>query len=199
MTRPNILDLTVDPEAWREVRMPGANLDLALVPLASEGEAFTIMGRFPPGFERAARGGYFAAEEVLVLDGYLELEGVRYVPGDLTFVPPNYLRTHLSAPEGCRVLAWFGGPAIFRTEEELGARAVSTGIVSVPIGAAAGADFLVTADARWSARDNSDAAHVVAGSDVVDRRLSQWQHIDLEGGEAVAQGTFMQRSPLASG
>lgn len=105
---PTTLDLDA-PQDWRPAPMPGANLPLDLVRLASPRARFTIHGRFPLGFERLTPGGYQAAEEFLVLEGELELEGRTYTRGDLTVVPPGYRRTEMRSPGGCRVLAWFSG------------------------------------------------------------------------------------------
>src|SRR4051794_13506748 len=140
MSRPTELDLTLPDQPWREVPMPGANLGFELVPLASAGETFAILGRFPAGFDRSAVGGYFSAEEFLVLDGSLEIEGQQYVRGDLTFIPSHFLRTRMLSPQGCTVLAWFGGPAIFRTADEIGDDAVTDGIESVAVDAMLGED-----------------------------------------------------------
>lgn len=120
MSRPTSLDLTAVDHPWRTVPMPGSNGSIDLVPLASAAGAFTILGRFPAGFERLTPGGYVCAEEFLVLDGALELEGTTYTRGDLTLVPAHLLRTEMRSPRGCLLLAWFGGPAEFRAPDELG-------------------------------------------------------------------------------
>ncbi len=172
MSRITDLDLTASDQSWREVPMPGANLGLELVPLASSGETFAILGRFPAGFDRPTPGGYYGAEEFLVLDGYLELEGQRYSRGDLTFVPANFLRTQMIAPEGCTVLAWFGGAAIFRTADELGDQAVTEGIVSVRLDSLLAKDFLVTSEACWSVGSTATASD----DDGVDLAMSTWWH-----------------------
>lgn len=187
MSRATDLDLTVSDQPWREVPMPGANLGLELVPLASSGETFTILGRFPAGFDRPTPGGYFGAEEFLVLDGHLEIQGQRYVRGDLTFIPANFLRTTMQAPEGCTVLAWFGGPAIFRTADELGDDAVTEGITSVSLDALLGEDFLVTSEARWSLGDIATQPD----DDGVDLAMSTWWH-----GAADREGLGLRRAPI---
>jgi hypothetical protein len=188
MSRPSDLDLTaMQQHPWREVPMPGANLGLELVPLASAGETFTILGRFPAGFDRPTRGGYLGAEEFLVLDGFLEIEGQRYARGDLTFIPAGFLRTTMQAPEGCTVLAWFGGPAIFRTPDELGEDAVTDGIVSVRVDALLGEDFLVTSEARWSVGQ----AATGPDDDGVDLAMGTWWH-----GAAERDDLALRRTPV---
>lgn len=190
MSRVTQLDLTAPEQPWREVPMPGANQGLELVPLASSGETFAILGRFPAGFDRPTPGGYFGAEEFLVLDGHLEIEGRRYSRGDLTYIPANYLRTSMQAPEGCTVLAWFGGAAIFRTAEELGDAAVTEGIVSVGVDALLSSDFLVTSEASWSVGD------LLTGpdDDGVDLAMSTWWH-----GAADHEGLILRRVPVGQG
>jgi hypothetical protein len=118
VTLPTALDLSAPPE-WRAAPMPGANQPLQLVRLASPRDRFTIHGLFPRGFERVVPGGYAAAEEFLVLEGELELEGVVYRRGDLTVVPAAYPRTAMRSTGGCRVLAWFAGPPAFVPHEDL--------------------------------------------------------------------------------
>lgn len=186
MSRVTELDLTSTEQPWREVPMPGANLGLELVPLASAGETFTILGRFPAGFDRPTPGGYFGAEEFLVLDGYLEIEGQRYVRGDLTYIPASFLRTTMQAPEGCTVLAWFGGAAIFRTADELGDGAVTEGVVSVHVDALLAEDFLVTAEARWSVGEQATPNE----GDGVDLAMTTWWH-----GAADRAGLSLHRVP----
>jgi hypothetical protein len=103
-------ELRLDAEQdWRTGPMPGANRDLELVRLASPRDRFSILSRFPARFERLVPGGYLAAEEFLVLDGELELEDRLLSRGALTVVPAGYPRTAMRSPQGCLVLAWFGG------------------------------------------------------------------------------------------
>lgn len=187
MSRVTDLDLTAADQPWREVPMPGANLGVDVVPLASSGDTFAILVRFPVGFERATPGGYFCAEEFVVLDGFVEIEGQRYSRGDLTYIPASFLRTAMRTPEGCTAIAWFGGAAIFRTAEELGDSAVTAGIVSVSLDALLGEDFLVTPEARWSLGD----IPTQADDDGVDLALSTWWH-----GAADREGLGLRRVPV---
>jgi hypothetical protein len=99
--------------------MPGSNGGIELVPLACASGSFAILGRFAAGFERLTPGGYRCSEEFLVIDGELEFEGTTYVRGDLTVVPAHLLRTGMRSPQGCLLLAWFGGPATFQAPDEL--------------------------------------------------------------------------------
>lgn len=116
--RPTEIELTADHDL-RPAPMPGANLPLDLVRLDSPPDRFSILGWFPAGFERTVPGGYAAAEEFLVLDGELELEGRVLRRGDLTVVPAGYPRTAMRSEHGCLILAWFGGMPDFRSHDEL--------------------------------------------------------------------------------
>ena len=96
----------------------------------------------------------------------------------------------MQAPEGCTVLAWFGGAAIFRTAEELGDAAVTEGIVSVGVDALLSSDFLVTSEASWSVGD------LLTGpdDDGVDLAMSTWWH-----GAADHEGLILRRVPVGQG
>ncbi|MCD9198713.1 cupin domain-containing protein [Aeromicrobium wangtongii] len=191
MPRPTTLDLTAAEQPWREVPMPGANQGLRVVPLASAGSTFAILTRFPEGFERLTPGGYRCAEEFLVLDGHLQIEGRTFARGDLTYIPAGFLRTSMIAPEGCTALAWFGGPATFVEADELGQDAVGEGIESIHIDALLEADLLVTSEARWSVGALAAAEH----DDTVDLGLTRWSH----GEHPVPDGSglVLRRTPIA--
>src|SRR5690606_31433543 len=88
------------------------------------------------GFVRDVPGGYVDAEEFLVLDGWLELEGVRRVPGHLVHVPAGFVRSHVHTEQGCTALAWFGGPADFVSADRL--PPCADGISAIAVAALAG-------------------------------------------------------------
>ncbi|WP_229052084.1 hypothetical protein [Aeromicrobium sp. Leaf350] len=172
MPRPTELDLTdLDAQPWREVPMPGSNGGIELVPLAAPEGHFSILGRFPAGFERLTPGGYHASEEVLVLDGELLLEGGTYRRGDLVVVPAEFLRTDMRSPQGCVVLAWFAGPAAFLPADEL--EACTDVITSTRVTGATG-PLVASGVAAWSVGeplvpgDPDFVREVVAGD------LSHW-------------------------
>ncbi|GAA0715588.1 hypothetical protein Drose_23750 [Dactylosporangium roseum] len=175
MTRITHADLTRGDHRWREAPMPGANRGIELVRLDSTGDTFAILGRFPAGFERVRPGGYLAGEEFIVLTGFLDLEGVRRHPGDLTYVPPRFLRTDMRAPEGCTVLAWFGGPAVFRPAEQLDG-AVMDGIVTVSVKGAAAGPLLSTPGADWVVHAPGEPVTEAEG-DSVDVGLTWWHRL----------------------
>jgi hypothetical protein len=98
-------------EALRPTDMPGADMKIRTVRLrgASGGWAWSAV-RFPPGFSRPGSGWYPADEEVLFLEGRLEMSGEIFRAGDYAFFPAGYLRSATSAPDGALALAWFSDP-----------------------------------------------------------------------------------------
>lgn len=145
--------------------MPGANLGLSLVPLDSDPPTFAILGRFPKGFVRVSPGGYLAAEEFVVLDGYLEIEGARYRSGALVHIPARFLRTEMRAPHGCTVLAWFGGDAEFRTPDYLTPPATSA-VSSVDLKVAPTGVVMETEEARWTLIEDGTWPNGAEGFDI---------------------------------
>lgn len=174
MTRPVEVELAGANPRWRDVPMPGANAPFSLVRLDSAEGAFVVHGHFPAGFERPTPGGYEAAEEFLVLDGRLHLEDEVFERGDLVFVPARFRRTWMSAPEGCTVLAWFGGPAIFIPADELpgahgdGLRAVRGATAAEP------GPLLQLSSATWTLSADGDPDPGLPG-DLVTADLTRWQ------------------------
>jgi hypothetical protein len=185
MSRPTELDLTAPSHSWRRVPMPGANDDVALVPLACAPGRFTILAHFAAGFERLTHGGYACSEEFLVIDGELEFEGATYVRGDLTVVPAHLLRTGMRSPRGCVLLAWFGGPADFRTPDEL---AHADGAVVTVRTSDRSMPLPRSAVGAW-ARGPASHDDVV---DVVDLELGSWRR-----GPAVVAADALLRHDLA--
>jgi len=188
MSRATALDLT-NHQDWQPAPMPGANLPLDVVRLASERGRFSIHGRFPPGFERAVPGGYVASEEFLVLEGELESEGRVFRRGDLTVVPPAFPRTAMRSPLGCRVLAWFGGLPDFVAHDALPVCVES--IASAPV---TGSDPLPTTPvANW----RRGAVPTGEGPvEVITADLGRWRRTELAGSVdslALDEGDLVRR------
>ena len=93
---------------WNATPMPGSiqPVQLARLPVASDG-AFRAFVRFPAGWQRAAAGHYAAAEEFLVLEGELELNGSTWAEGRFAWIPAYQPRHGLASRPGCLVFAWF--------------------------------------------------------------------------------------------
>ena len=95
--------------SWREAPMPGASpVQMALLPKLPDG-AFRAFVRFPPGWWRADVGHYAVAEEFLVLEGEISLNGKTWKKGELAWIPSWQRRQDLGTKAGCLVFAWFGG------------------------------------------------------------------------------------------
>ncbi len=176
MSAPGEVDLTVAPP-WRSIPMPGSEQQLDVVRLASPRDRLTLHCRFPVGFERTVPGGYAVSEEFLVLEGELEIGERTCVPGDLVVVPARYLRPGMRAPRGCRVLAWFGGPADF--VEAGGLQACHEPLVSVPTAAAARGHLAASDAGTWSRGAVPEGDGVV---EVVSGDLASWRRGDVTPG-----------------
>ena len=95
--------------SWREAPMPGASpVSMALLPKLPDG-GFRAFVRFPTGWSRPEVGYYAVAEEFLVLEGVLSLNGKLWKKGDLAWIPAWQRRRDLGSMTGCLVFAWFGG------------------------------------------------------------------------------------------
>lgn len=70
----------------------------------------TCIVRYPPGWARSAPEHLLVHEELLVLDGWLEVNGRRYERHTYAFLPAGYLRRTARAPDGAVLLTMFSGP-----------------------------------------------------------------------------------------
>lgn len=100
---------------WRATAMPGAAtpVELARLPRLADG-AFRAFVRFPAGWSRAEAGHYPVAEEFLVVEGDLQLNGATWEAGGYAWIPAFRARRDLGSRSGCLVFAWFGGPPDWR-------------------------------------------------------------------------------------
>ena len=95
--------------SWRVAPMPGAApVEMALLPKLPD-NGFRAFVRFPAGWSRPDLGHYAVAEEFLVLEGELGLNGRRWKKGELAWIRAWQRRRDLQSPTGCLVFAWFGG------------------------------------------------------------------------------------------
>lgn len=198
MARPDRLRLDEERLPWRPAPMPGANRRLELVRLASSGDTFAILGRFPAGFERPVRGGYGVAEEFVVLTGALELEGTVVQRGALCSIPAHHPRAPMRSPAGCTVLAWFGGAPVFHPAEELTpvpSSAVATARVR-PF--AAGTRLLRTTEADWTIADLARLPAQEPPVDVIDLGLTWWALVGAGVPSGILPGPALVRFPPAT-
>jgi hypothetical protein len=95
--------------SWREAPMPGApSVEMALLPKLPDG-AFRAFVRFPKNWSRPDVGHYAVAEEFVVLEGSLSLNGRTWHAGGHAWIPAFERRRDLGSASGCLVFAWFGG------------------------------------------------------------------------------------------
>lgn len=177
VARPQSLRLDMDEQPWRSAPMPGADRPIELVRLASAGDSFAMLGRFPAGFARPVEGGYAATEEFLVLRGALELEGTTASSGTLCFIPAHHVRSPMRSPNGATVLAWFSGPPLFRSAGELsGSPASSVAMVAVRT-AQPGTLLLRTTEADWRVLDPQALTAAGQPVDAVDLDFTRWARV----------------------
>lgn len=88
--------------------MPGGSgpAQLARLPDLSDG-AFRAFVRFPAGWTRPGPGHYPVAEEVLLLEGDLELSGRAFRSGAFAWLPAGWRRSGMHTRAGCLAFAWF--------------------------------------------------------------------------------------------
>lgn len=130
---------------WAPFEIPGSTLPVSLVRLHSEPDtrAQSLLVRFPAGWERPETGHYEAAEELVVLDGALEMSGETYEPRDWAWFPAGFRRVASRSPAGMLAFARFDGPARWVASGEEGppamrARLDASGGASLPFGGEGG-------------------------------------------------------------
>lgn len=102
-------EVTFASLGWREAPMPAATpIEMALLPKLPDG-GFRAFVRFPKRWSRPDVGHYAVAEEFVVLDGSLSLNGRTWNTGAHAWIPAFARRHDLGSQAGCLVFAWFGG------------------------------------------------------------------------------------------
>jgi len=93
---------------WGTIRMPGSNsaVRLAGLPRTADG-AFRAFVQFPAGWARPEPGHYRVAEEFLVLEGELAMNGTTWGAAGYAWVPANRLRAGSRSDAGCLAFVWF--------------------------------------------------------------------------------------------
>jgi hypothetical protein len=88
--------------------MPGGSgpVQLARLPDLSDG-AFRAFVRFSAGWARPGPGHYPVAEELLLLEGDLELSGHAFGPGAYGWLQAGWRRSGMHTRAGCLAFAWF--------------------------------------------------------------------------------------------
>ncbi len=196
--KPLRLDLNAPGALWQSADMPSANMGIDLVRLGSAPDELAILGRFPAGFERSEAGGYDVAESFIVLSGALHLEGMTASRGTLCFLPAGLSRSPMRAPQGCLVLAWFGGLAHFRPARQLTAPAEGAmSAVQIPR-KEVDSPVLVTSDATWWIVHARDIDSFRGEVDVVDLALTSWARVTPGATPVMSSGPLLARVPIAA-
>lgn len=197
MPRLTYLRLDREPELWKRIPMVGSSLGVEVVPLFTQLGQVATLCRFPAGFRRDVVGGYLAAEEFLMLDGKLELEGVIYQRGDLVFVPASYKRTRAVVPHGCTVLAWFSGLADFITAEKLNESDPGP-IRATSVFELSDSEVMTTSHSKWTYL--GQGRPVISGENVelITTDLSTWAYGSaIESVERMNLG-YLLRTPIGA-
>jgi hypothetical protein len=102
---------TVDGLGWPEAVIPDALPPVRVQRLHIDPvtKAFTVLVRFPGGWQRPHAGHYLVDEEVIFLQGSFEMSGIHYTAGSYGYFPAGYLRDGSASPGGALALAWFSG------------------------------------------------------------------------------------------
>lgn len=109
--QPALIDLRSADHSWRTVGIGGATTDVELARLHVDRatRASSSLVRFPTGWTRPGTGYYSCAEELLVLDGAIQVSGIEYRAGDYGYLPPYVTRSASGSAAGCLAVAWFSG------------------------------------------------------------------------------------------
>ncbi len=88
--------------------MPGSSIAVRLARLPrADDAAFRAFVAFPARWARPEPGHYAVAEEFLVLEGDLALNGTTWRAGGYAWIPANRMRSALRSESGALVFAWF--------------------------------------------------------------------------------------------
>lgn len=111
---------------WATAPMPDSSGDVSLARLPQLGDGgFRAFVRFPPGWRRAVAGSYPAAEEILILEGDLAMNGATWREGAHVWAPADALREDSASAAGCLAFAWFAGRPRWRRGAVVAAAAIA--------------------------------------------------------------------------
>lgn len=166
--------MTTRPEdvAWRRLPMRHAD-PLEVHPLRTEGRTSVLLARFGAGWARRASVRCAAAEEFVVLDGAIEVNGSLLAAGSVAHIPAGAVRATTTSVEGCTAVAWFVGPPRWEDADQ----GTDPGPVLTwhPWHGEGGTDW-TTPLALWSRLAVPRPAGGRQGSDTVDLDDRAWTH-----------------------
>ncbi|MSO64942.1 MAG: DUF4437 domain-containing protein [Alphaproteobacteria bacterium] len=114
MSRPHCVFIQAQDLPWLE-GLPGGirpNVQSRTLSLDDADGSTTLLVRYPKGWRRGGPEYIGAAEEMLVLDGALVINGERYEQGHFAYLPAGYVRIESWSPLGAVVYTALSGPAV---------------------------------------------------------------------------------------
>ena len=112
MARPHVEFVQEQSFPWTAgVGAPGA--EARMLSVDDETGERTLIVRYPAGWRRSEPEHSTADEELLVLSGELELNGLVYGPLTYAFLPAGHLRREAATPRGALVISFFEGEPRF--------------------------------------------------------------------------------------
>lgn len=111
MTRPHVEFIQAQALPWTRGIHGDARPDVEAKVLsrdADSGEA-SILLRYPGGWQRPGTEHLTVDEEIFVLDGAIEIDGVLYHEGCYAYLPGGYVRHSASVANGAVVLTFYSG------------------------------------------------------------------------------------------
>lgn len=110
MARPHIDYLQSQTLPWQPSRFPHLpGCQVKVLSQDPDDGALSLLVRFPSGWATGRPGVLHTAEELLVLEGAIELDGRRFGPDGYGWFPPGCLRTLRATPDGAVALVFFAG------------------------------------------------------------------------------------------
>lgn len=117
--RPHIEFIQVQLVPWRRIGPLAARPDAEFKFLSRDlntGGCSAVI-RYPPGWRREGPEHIDADEEIFVLDGALEINGIRHGFDSYAFLPAGYERQSMAAPGGAVVLSFFDKEPVLKPGE----------------------------------------------------------------------------------
>lgn len=112
MARPHIMFIQAQDLPWQTGLPSGSRADVEsrILSIDADGTDCTLLVRYPEGWE-AGPEYLLCLEEFVVIDGWIEINGVRYDRQTYGCLPGSYPRISASCPEGAVLLAMYHGKA----------------------------------------------------------------------------------------
>lgn len=103
--------------SWQSVPMPHGSAPVELARLPLTGHDFLAFVRFPAGWVRPVPVVYQAAEEFVIIDGELVIDGQRWAAQSYGCIDSGVIRHRTESPSGCLAWARFhGSPRVSRVD-----------------------------------------------------------------------------------